>query len=260
MAVANSFLSSRRDWKKPGSCANNFLDNYVMNSISRWGNSARFSEIQKRTTELGRLNFQATGLCSIGGGGEDRRPKLALVFMNPTRRNVSSQPHWRGLRFPFIGIFRIWSLFSQCQLLDEAVIQNFNKPAATWSPDDALLLEKHLREKKIYITNVVKETSLDSRRPKPAVFKRYQALLHDEMEAVQPQLIIAFGLDAYKALTATSIKLEDVYQKTLAEDRLFLSCDLPRPARCPLLFSGWSRQPPKSDCNFKNHRSRSNSF
>lgn len=182
--------------------------------------SISLTALRKKTDELGQSNLKRTGLASIHGGGAVHSPEFALVFMNPTQRNLSSRPGWKGPRFPFIGTSRVWRLFGDCRLLDKHLADQFNKPADDWTTADARSLETYLAQARLYVTNVIKETAVDSRPPKPAVFQRYQALLHEEMELIKPRLIIAFGLAACKSLTGISIRLEEIYQKALSSERV----------------------------------------
>ena len=191
------------------------------------GNESRqkptsLAAVRRLTDEIGRSNRDRTGLASIHGGGASRSPELALVFMNPTRRNLSSRAGWRGPRFPFIGTPRIWRMLGDCQLLDRRLAEKFAKPAGAWSTDDARQLEQQLVRASLYITNVVKETAVDSLMPKPAVFRQYETLLHDEIELVKPRLIVAFGLAAHKSLTGMSIRLAEIYEQALRVGRVTL--------------------------------------
>ena len=188
-----------------------------MNQLNRKISRA---EIIKRADELGQQNYAQTGLASIYGAGASQRPKLALVFMNPTQRNISSRPDWKGPRFPFIGVPRIWRLFSGCGLLDSAFVAKIDKRAETWSVHDALQLKQELERKRLYITNVIKETAPDSQMPPKTLFNKYESLLHDELELVQPELIIAFGLVTYQALTGQNIRLADIYEQAIKTARI----------------------------------------
>ena len=173
--------------------------------------------LRRRADEIGRQNRDRTGLVSIYGGGKSRSPKLALVFINPTQRNISSQPDWIGPRFPFIGTPRVWRLLGDCHLLNKRVAKQFSKPAAAWSVEDARELERQLIRASLYITNVVKETASDSLMPAAAVFRQYEALLHDEMALVKPHLITAFGLATHKSLTGISVRLGEIYAQALKD-------------------------------------------
>ena len=178
------------------------------------------TEIIKRADELGQQNYTRTGLTSIYGAGASQAPKLALVFINPTQRNISSRPSWSGPRFPFIGVPRIWRLFSACGLLDSSFVAKIDKRAEMWSVHDALQLEQELGRNRLYITNVIKETALDSKMPQKTLFNKYESLLHDELEFVQPKLIIAFGLVTYQALTGQNIRLADIYEQAIETGRI----------------------------------------
>ena len=180
-------------------------------------NSFGLATLKRRADEIGRQNRNWTGLTSIYGGGQSRLPKLALVFINPTQRNISSRPGWTGPRFPFIGTPRIWRLLGDCHLLDKRVAEQFSKPPTAWSIEDARELERQLTRSSLYITNVVKETAPGSLMPPPAVFRQYETLLHDEMAFVKPRLIIAFGLAAHNSLTGISIRLGEIYEQALRD-------------------------------------------
>ena len=191
-----------------------------MNSLKPQSHSAALADLKIRIDRLGQPNLARTGLASIYGGGDIDRPRLALVFMNPTRRNVSSRPDWTGPRLPFIGISRFWTWLNQCQLLAQDPIQELNQPPDQLTPATVRGLEKYLIEAGLYITNVIKETADNSQLPRAAVFKRYQALLYREMTIIQPQLIVAFGLEAHKSLTGITIRLEEIYQRSLTRHKV----------------------------------------
>ena len=190
------------------------------------GQSPNLAALRQRADEIGRQNREQTNLASIYGGGQSRSPKLALVFINPTQRNIASQPDWIGPRFPFIGTPRVWRLLGACGLLNQRAAKQFSKPAAAWSVEDARELERQLVRASLYITNVVKETAPDSLMPAAAICRQYEALLHDEMALIKPRLIIAFGLTAHQSLTGLSIKLGEIYAQALKNDSItpFGSC------------------------------------
>ena len=179
--------------------------------------SLTLAALKRRTDEIGRQNRSRTGLASIYGGGKSNSPELALVFINPTQRNISSQLGWIGPRFPFIGTPRIWRLLGDCHLLNKRIAEKFSKPPETWSVEDARELERELIDASLYITNVVKETATDSLMPPTAVFRQYETLLHDEIAFVKPRLIVAFGLAAHKSLTGVSVKLGEIYAQALKD-------------------------------------------
>ena len=47
--------------------------------------------------------YGAKGLTSIYNGGCANNPNICFVLMNPTGRNIASNPNWKGRRSPWIG-------------------------------------------------------------------------------------------------------------------------------------------------------------
>lgn len=132
----------------------------------------------------------------ILGGGLGYRPKAALVLINPTYNNISSQPRYAGLRFPFVGVARFWRVLTD----------------AGWLPpvsDDPRALHKLLSDRGIYLTNLVKCTSPHGNYPQREVFSYHWPLFQKELEIVQPQNIVAFGILPVKYLTGQTIKMRD---------------------------------------------------
>ncbi len=172
-------------------------------------------EIKQRIDQLGVSNYARTGLVSIYGGGACKQPKLALVFMNPTSRNLSSRLSWPGPRFPFVGVYRIWYLLATCDLLSADFVAQLPKSPKAWSVNTAISLQRELISRQLYVTNVIKETAVDSSPPPRAMFAKYETLLHDELAILKPKLTIAFGALAYHSLTGENIRLADAYEQML---------------------------------------------
>ena len=172
-------------------------------------------EIEQRIDQLGASNYARTGLVSIYGGGAYKQPKLALVFMNPTSRNLSSRSLWLGPRFPFVGVYRIWHLLATCDLLSADFVAQLPKSPKAWTVNTAISLQKELISRQLYVTNVIKETAVDSSLPPKAMFAKYETLLHDELAVVKPKLTIALGGFAYRSLTGENIRLANAYEQML---------------------------------------------
>ena len=68
------------------------------------------------------LKYGAKELTSIYNGGCTNNPDICFIFMNPTGRNVASDPNWKGRRSPWIGTKNIWKLFYRISLLDKKYI------------------------------------------------------------------------------------------------------------------------------------------
>jgi len=122
-----------------------------------------------------------SSLQMIRGAGKLHRPDLMLVFMNPTARNVSADPAWRGLRAPWLGVKKIWNLLADLGLIDEEY------------PEDADALYEHVADRGLFITNLASCTQPDARHLPDAVFRDYLPVIYDEISKLNPRRIITFG-------------------------------------------------------------------
>lgn len=59
----------------------------------------------------------------VYGGGNINNPKLALCFMNPTGRNITTDQSWIGVRYPWLGTKQIWKFLKNCNLFSEDLNQ-----------------------------------------------------------------------------------------------------------------------------------------
>lgn len=75
-------------------------------------------EILKNEYEKMQQIYGDKTLKSINFGGCDTNPDICFVFMNPTSKNVASDPLWDGIRAPWIGTKNIWDLFVATNLFD----------------------------------------------------------------------------------------------------------------------------------------------
>lgn len=133
-------------------------------------------------------------LSSIYNGGCETSPDICFVFMNPTGRNIASEPNWKGRRSPWIGTKNIWKLFYQIGLLDKDIYNDIqNKKGKEWDEDFADLVYKDIENKKIFITNLGKCTQIDARPLPNSVLKEYLDLLYKEIDIIKPKKIIVFG-------------------------------------------------------------------
>lgn len=81
-------------------------------------------------------------LKSINFGGCDKNPDICFVFMNPTSKNIASNPSWNGIRAPWIGTKNIWDLFVVTNLFDIDIYHVIkNKKASEWMKN---LLKKYI--------------------------------------------------------------------------------------------------------------------
>jgi uracil-DNA glycosylase len=154
----------------------------------------------------------------ILGGGCVFRPKIMFVFINPTARNISSDPGWKGPRFPFIGTKQVWRIFHRAGLFDDGLMAAIEK--SPWTVEFANRVMGFLEEKRFYITNIVKWTGADATLPDPAKINLFLPLFVREMEIVQPEHIVTFGLIPFERLTSKKINLGEYYTESVKSRRL----------------------------------------
>ena len=62
----------------------------------------QLEDLKKEYDKL-QIKYGAKELTSIYNGGCTNNPDICFVFMNPTGRNIASDPNWKGRRSPWIG-------------------------------------------------------------------------------------------------------------------------------------------------------------
>lgn len=133
-------------------------------------------------------------LKSINFGGCDTNPDICFVFMNPTSKNIASDPSWEGIRAPWIGTKNIWDLFVATNLFDISIYNEIkSKKSNEWNKDFAEKVYNEVKRNKIFITNLGKCTQIDARPIQNSVYEKYLDLLEKEIEIVNPKVIILFG-------------------------------------------------------------------
>lgn len=131
--------------------------------------------------------------------------------MNPTGRNVAASKEWCGIKSPWIGTKRIWQVLTDLKLIDEHINEEIRaKTPKEWNEQFAEEIYNHVKDKKIYITNLGKCTQSDARPLKDEVFKDYLSLLDQEIEAVNPKKIICFGNQVSSLFLNKQIKVSEV--------------------------------------------------
>ena len=140
------------------------------------------------------LKYGAKELTSIYNGGCTDNPNICFIFMNPTGRNVASDPNWKGRRSPWIGTKNIWKLFFRIGLLDEEIyISIMSKKPQEWDEKFADLVYDNVEKHKYFITNLGKCTQVDARVLTNSVYSQYLDLLCKEIKIINPKTIVAFG-------------------------------------------------------------------
>ncbi len=133
-------------------------------------------------------------LSAIYGAGKIKNPKICLVFMNPTGRNISSQKKWIGIRAPWLGTKQVYKLLNELKLLDKSIVEKINsKKFEDWDETFSEELYTHISNNSIYITNLCKATQIDARPLANKIFKEYLSIFKKEIDLIKPQIIITFG-------------------------------------------------------------------
>lgn len=133
-------------------------------------------------------------LHSIYNGGCEESPDICFVFMNPTGRNIASNPNWKGPYHPWLGTKQIWDLFEAVNLLDKEIYQEIkNIKGSEWTPEFCTKVYDNIKKHKIFITNLGKCTQIDARPLNNNYFLDYLPLLEKEIKIIKPKLIILFG-------------------------------------------------------------------
>jgi uracil-DNA glycosylase len=168
--------------------------------------------------ELNRRHFSENRLMPIVGGGKTFRPKVMFVFINPTARNISSSPDWKGPRFPFIGTKQVWRVFHRAGLLEDSLAKQI-EANPNWTINFTKKVLKFLADKGIYITNIVKWTGHDATLPDREKIRLFLPILEREIELVKPESIVTFGLIPFEHLARQKIKLTDYHAKAILNGR-----------------------------------------
>ena len=147
-------------------------------------------------------------LDSVLYGGKLNNPKLCLIFMNPTGRNITSSKEWLGEKAPWIGTKNVWNLLNQCDLISNDLKNEiYSKKPNDWDYEFSNKVYKEIEDNDIYITNLGKCTQIDARPLPDKVFKEYLDLLYEELNIVRPQKIVTFGNQVSKIFIRKSISV-----------------------------------------------------
>ena len=151
---------------------------------------------------------------SVYGGGEENNPKLCLVFINPTARNIATSMDWTGVRYQWLGTKQIWKFLSNCDLFSAELNQEIqNKKAKDWDNDFCIKVYDEVKNKGIYITNLAKCTQDDARPLKDAIFMKYRDLLLEELDMVNPEKVLLFGNQVSSIVLGEKISVSECRTK-----------------------------------------------
>ena len=143
-------------------------------------------------------------------------PKLMLILVNPTYRNLSSDPNYKGARFPFIGVRQFWKVLVDGGLIDRNVAHGLLL-RKDWNTKHTEQIKHELIRNKLFLTNIVKCCYSHSSYPDKRVVKDQAKVLIEEIRIVNPRKIVAFGGLVYKTLTGKNIMLSEYWKKDMIE-------------------------------------------
>ncbi len=190
-----------------------------MNKLNGLNNIHSLQELWNHVEKITKENYPDNELQPILGGGAIK-PKFMIVFINPTKRNISSDPNWKGKRFPFIGRKRPWIEFERAGLIDDSLMDHILNNENNWDYEFTDKMYDYLSEKGLFITNIVKNTGHNADLPKSDQIKLYLPSFLKEIELVDPKYIITFGLIPFGALVNETIGLKKYYKEVVSTNNV----------------------------------------
>ena len=171
----------------------------------------KYDKLQKK--------YGAKELDSIYNGGCAKNPNICFVFMNPTGRNIASSKEWKGIKSPWIGTKNIWDLFYQLELMDEGVYKKIKEYKPTdWTEEFAKQVYEEVEKHQYFITNLGKCTQVDARVIPNSVYEEYLDLLEQEIEMINPKVVILFGNQVSSIVLKQKISVSQCRKQLFTKD------------------------------------------
>ena len=151
-----------------------------------------------------------TDLRILYGTGCIKNPRVMLLFMNPTARNLSTHKDWKGIRASWIGHKNTWKLLADVGVFDRALSDTIQsmKPG-DWTPEFAEIIYKNIAKNRAYITGFARCTQPDARKVHDQVFRDSREVTLEEIKAVNPDIVFAFGNQVASHLLDIPIKVSE---------------------------------------------------
>lgn len=175
-------------------------------------------ELKQLCLEYDRLQdeYGDKSLNSVYFGGCIDRPLLCFVFMNPTKKTISSEKTWRGYRAPWIGTKNIWDLFYALHFIDDFLYKEIKeKKGSDWTEAFAQQIYDRIEQNKIFITNLAKCTQTDARSLPDQIYEEYLELFLKEIDLVNPKVIVFFGNQVSRVVLKQKIAVSQCRKKRL---------------------------------------------
>ena len=182
--------------------------------------------LNKQYDEL-QNTYGSKDLNSVYGCGEFNNPRVALVFMNPTKRNIATDKSWKGLRAQRLGTKQIWEFLAKCELFSPNINEEIkSKKPKDWTPEFCEYVYAEVKKQGLWITNLAKCTQDDARPLPDNIFMQYKGLLKEELKLINPQKIFFFGNQVSSIMLEQSITVSTVRQKKFGlkfDDKIYES-------------------------------------
>ena len=179
----------------------------------------QYDELQK--------TYGSKDLNSVYGCGEKVNPRVALVFMNPTKRNIATDKSWKGLRAQWLGTKQIWDFLTKCELFDSKINDEIKaKKPKDWTPEFCEYVYNEVKKQALWITNLAKCTQDDARPLSDDVFIKYKDLLKKELSIINPKKIFFFGNQVSSIMLDEKITVSTARQKKILlklDDKIYES-------------------------------------
>ena len=133
-------------------------------------------------------------LNALYGGGCETNPRICLVFVNPTARNIAAAKSWTGPRYQWLGTKQVWNFLTKAGLFSASLnAQIQSKKPTDWTEQFCIEVYEEVARQGIYITNLAKCTQADARALPNEVFVAYRQLFFAELMLINPQKVVLFG-------------------------------------------------------------------
>jgi len=178
----------------------------------------KLEDLTKEYDKLQKI-YGAKELDAIYNGGCNDNPDICFVFMNPTGRNIASLKEWKGLKSPWIGTKNIWDLFFEINLLDKDVYSKIKSiKGSNWTENFAKEVYDNVKKHKYFITNLGKCTQIDARELPDSVYIEYLHLLKQEINIINPKVIVLFGNQVSSIVLDEKISVSQVRKKCFLKE------------------------------------------
>ena len=126
----------------------------------------------------------------VWSGGLADRPRLALVFINPTAGNQAARDGWPAeYRAPHLGRHRMWDFLTGCGLIPRLIVP----PDGEWTLGVARNVCESAAYAGLYVTNLVKACRTTAAMPTARYARGWLPLLREELGIVDPERVVTMG-------------------------------------------------------------------